>query len=65
MWRLSEEDRTRLGSLLAARAVNKASDAESAKNKNRHPNLIKVLEEDSRWCREMASLLLSDDDMEG
>ena len=64
-WKLNPEDRTRLGSLLAARAVTKASDAEAAREKKRHPHLIEQLENDAAWSRELASLFLNDEAMEG
>jgi hypothetical protein len=65
MWHLNFEDRTRLGSILANRAVSKASDADAARYKQRHPSLIASLEADAEWCRDLAAKLLGDEPFEG
>jgi hypothetical protein len=65
MWNLSPENRMRLGSLLAGRAIQKTRDAEIAHEKNRHPNLVDSLQQDADWCREMAAKFLGDEELRG
>ena len=65
MWTLSNSDRMRLGTLLATRARNKTKDALIARERGRHPDLIVVLESDAAWSREMASMLMSNEELRG
>jgi hypothetical protein len=65
MWILNPEDRMRVGSLLAARARNKARDAEIASEKGRHPGLVEALRRDATWSRDMAAVFLSREEFRG
>ena len=65
MWTLNNSDRMRLGSLMATRARNKTKDAVIARERGRHPDLIELLEQDAAWSREMASRLMSNEELRG